>query len=160
MEGLIDMEQMGCELIGCWTHYVTLSYDLDLGCSRSNFEMTVSRCGGGVCVCVCVGWGWGGWVGGWGGGGGGGGGVGGQLTWYERNVSGYGFGPTLSPWTLTHLWSWPLICMVKSFKYPYLRNGKVYYTPRFNEVEGGYTGFTLSICPSVDRIVSALYFPQ
>ena len=27
-------------------------------------------------------------------------------------------------------------------------------------IEGGYTGFTLSVCPSVDRIVSALYFPQ
>ena len=32
-----------------------------------------------------------------------------------------------------------------------------YYTPRFNEVERGYTGFTLSVCPSVDRIVSGLY---
>ena len=29
--------------------------------------------------------------------------------------------------------------------------------PRFNEVERGYTGFTLSACPSVDKIVSALY---
>ena len=28
------------------------------------------------------------------------------------------------------------------------------------EVEGGYTGFTLSVCPSVDRIVSALYLLQ
>ena len=24
-----------------------------------------------------------------------------------------------------------------------------YYTPRFNEVDGGYTGITLSVCPSV-----------
>ena len=36
----------------------------------------------------------------------------------------------------------------------------VYYTPRFNEVEKGYTGFTLSVRPSVDRIVSALYLQQ
>ena len=34
------------------------------------------------------------------------------------------------------------------------------YTPRFNEVERGYTGITLSVCPSVDRIVSALYLQQ
>ena len=32
--------------------------------------------------------------------------------------------------------------------------------PHFNEVERGYTGFTLSVCPSVDRIVSALYLQQ
>ena len=24
------MELKGCESIGCWTHYVTLSYDFDL----------------------------------------------------------------------------------------------------------------------------------
>ena len=35
-----------------------------------------------------------------------------------------------------------------------------YYTPGFNEVERGYTGFTLSVCPSVDRIVPALYLKQ
>ena len=35
-----------------------------------------------------------------------------------------------------------------------------YYTPRFNEVERGYPGITLSVCPSVDRIVSALYLQQ
>ena len=38
------------------------------------------------------------------------------------------------------------------------------YIPRFNEIERGYTGFTLSVCPSVhpsvDRIVSALYLQQ
>ena len=33
--------------------------------------------------------------------------------------------------------------------------------PRFNEVKSIlYTGFTLSVCPSVDRIVSALYLQQ
>ena len=30
----------------------------------------------------------------------------------------------------------------------------------FNEVEGGYTCFTFSVCPSVDRIVSTLYLQQ
>ena len=34
----IDMEQKGCESIVCWISYVTFSYDLDLRCSRSNFE--------------------------------------------------------------------------------------------------------------------------
>ena len=42
-------------------------------------------------------------------------------------------------------------------------DGQYYYT-RLNEVEGGYTGFTLSsrlsICLSVDKIVSALYLLQ
>ena len=41
MEEPIDMEQKGCELIGCYTHFVNfnvpLSHDLDLGFSRSNF---------------------------------------------------------------------------------------------------------------------------
>ena len=36
------MEQKGCESTECWTHVVTLNfdltYDLDLGFSRSNFE--------------------------------------------------------------------------------------------------------------------------
>ena len=38
-----------------------------------------------------------------------------------------------------------------------------YYTPRFNEVERGvywYHLVRLSVCPSVDRIVSALYLQQ
>ena len=35
-----------------------------------------------------------------------------------------------------------------------------YYTPASTKLKGGYTGFTLSVCPSVDRIVSALYFQQ
>ena len=42
MGGSFNMEYKGCESIGCWTHYVTVSYDLDLGFSRSNFEKTVS----------------------------------------------------------------------------------------------------------------------
>ena len=32
--------------------------------------------------------------------------------------------------------------------------------PPLNEVEGGYTGFTLSVCPSVSRIVCTLYILQ
>ena len=43
MAGSIDMEQKGCESIGCYTYFVTLSYDLDLGFSRSNFKNAVSR---------------------------------------------------------------------------------------------------------------------
>ena len=35
-----------------------------------------------------------------------------------------------------------------------------YYIPRFHEVERGYTGFTLPVCPFVDRNVSALYLQQ
>ena len=38
MAGSIDMEQKGYESIGCYTYFVTLSYDLDLGFSRSNFK--------------------------------------------------------------------------------------------------------------------------
>ena len=41
MGGPIDMEPKGCELIGCYTHIVTLNFDLthdlDLGFSRSIF---------------------------------------------------------------------------------------------------------------------------
>ena len=42
MGGPIDMEQKGCESIGCYTYFVTLSYDLDLGFSWSNFKSAVS----------------------------------------------------------------------------------------------------------------------
>ena len=41
MGGPIDMERKGCELIGCYTHFVTFNFDFnhdpDLGFSRSNF---------------------------------------------------------------------------------------------------------------------------
>ena len=43
MAGSINMEKKGCESIGCYTYFVTLSYDLDLGFSRSNFKNAVSR---------------------------------------------------------------------------------------------------------------------
>ena len=47
MGGPIDMERKGCELIGCYTHFVTFNFDLsheiDLGFSRSNFEKVVSQ---------------------------------------------------------------------------------------------------------------------
>ena len=40
------MEQKGCELIGCYTHFVTvnfdLNHDLDLGFPRSSFEKVLS----------------------------------------------------------------------------------------------------------------------
>ena len=38
MGGSINMDRKGCESIGRWTHYVTLSYDLDHGFSRLIFE--------------------------------------------------------------------------------------------------------------------------
>ena len=41
--GPIDMERKGYESIECYTYFVTLSYDLDLGFSRSNFENSVSQ---------------------------------------------------------------------------------------------------------------------
>ena len=46
---------------------------------------------------------------------------------------------------------------------PILGRHHPYYTPRFNEVERGvywYHLVRLSVCPSVDRIVSALYLQQ
>ena len=43
MGGPIDMQRKGCESIGCYIYFVTLSYDLDLGFSRSNFENAVSQ---------------------------------------------------------------------------------------------------------------------
>ena len=46
MEGPIDMERKGCESIGCWTHYVTLAFNLihyiGLGFSRLNFHTAIS----------------------------------------------------------------------------------------------------------------------
>ena len=41
--GSIYMDLKGCESTGCWTQYVTLSYDLELGLSRSNGEIAVSQ---------------------------------------------------------------------------------------------------------------------
>ena len=41
--GPIDMERKGYEWIGCYTYFVTMSYDVDLGFSWSNFENAVSQ---------------------------------------------------------------------------------------------------------------------
>ena len=38
--------------------------------------------------------------------------------------------------------------------------GYVIIPPASTKLKGGYTGFTLSVCQSVDRIVSALYLQQ
>ena len=38
---MIDIEQKGCELISCRTHHVTLNCDLELGFSKSNFEIAL-----------------------------------------------------------------------------------------------------------------------
>ena len=47
MEGSIDIERKGCESIECWTHVVTLNFDLahdlDLGFSRWNIKIAVSQ---------------------------------------------------------------------------------------------------------------------
>ena len=43
MRGLIDIERMWYELIGCCTYYVAFRYDIDLGFSRSYFENAVSQ---------------------------------------------------------------------------------------------------------------------
>ena len=38
MGGPIDMEPKGCESIRCYSYYVALSYDFDLGFWRSNLK--------------------------------------------------------------------------------------------------------------------------
>ena len=38
-----NMERRGYELIGRYAYFVTVSYDLDLGFSRSNFENVISQ---------------------------------------------------------------------------------------------------------------------
>ena len=43
MGGPIDMERKGYESIGWYTFFVTLSYDLDLGFSKSNLEMLYQK---------------------------------------------------------------------------------------------------------------------
>ena len=47
MGGPINMEPKGCESTECWTHVVTLNFDLthdlDLEFSMSNFKMAVSQ---------------------------------------------------------------------------------------------------------------------
>ena len=43
MGGPIDMEWKGYKSIGCYTYFVTLSCDLDLGFSGSNFKNDVSQ---------------------------------------------------------------------------------------------------------------------
>ena len=59
-------------------------------------------------------------------------------------------------------------CLVSICHPLFLNYIQYHYTPHFNEVERGYTGFTLSICPShnlpiypsVNRIKSVLYLQQ
>ena len=47
IRGPIYMDWKRCESIGCWTHHVTLNFcfkcNLDLGFSRSNFEIAISQ---------------------------------------------------------------------------------------------------------------------
>ena len=98
MGGRIDMEQKGCESIGCYTHLtfnLDLNHDLDLGFSRSNFEKVVSQE----------------WDG--------------RLTWNERDVSRYNVGHMLLLWfsTFTSPMSLALDFQGQILKMLYLRNG-------------------------------------
>ena len=43
MGGTVDNEQKGYQSIGCYAYFVTLSFDLDLRFSRSNFENAASQ---------------------------------------------------------------------------------------------------------------------
>ena len=43
MGGFTDMDRKECESLGCWTHYETLSYNLDLVPSRSDWKITISQ---------------------------------------------------------------------------------------------------------------------
>ena len=61
----INTERRGYESIGCYAYFVTVSYDLDLGFLRSNFENAISQE----------------WEG--------------RLTWNERDVSSYDVTHTL-----------------------------------------------------------------
>ena len=42
MGGPINMEWKGYESIGCYTYYVTFSYDFDLGFWRANIQKALS----------------------------------------------------------------------------------------------------------------------
>ena len=42
MAGSTDMKQKWSASVGCWTHYVTSTFDLDLGFSRSDIQIVVS----------------------------------------------------------------------------------------------------------------------
>ena len=48
--------------------------------------------------------------------------------------------------------------------FPFVIGNRMYFRfiipPASTKLKGGYTGFTLPVCPSVDRIVSALYLQQ
>ena len=91
------MEQKGCESIGCYTHFVTfsldLNHDLDLGFSRSNFEKVVSQE----------------WDG--------------RLTWNERDVNRYNVGHMLWFSTFTSPMILALDFQGQILKMLYLRNG-------------------------------------
>ena len=74
-------------------------------------------------------------------------------TWGPPGAARTQVGPMLAPWILLSGYSPASFYMVKF----------AIYTPRFNEVERGvywYHLVRLSVCPSVDRIVSALYLQQ
>ena len=88
------MERNECKLIGCWTHCVTLRYDLDFGLSRSNFEKAVSQE----------------WDG--------------RFTENERDVSRWKVEPTLWLRTLTSPMTLTLNFQGQILKTPNVRNGR------------------------------------
>ena len=87
----------GCELIGCYTHFVTfnvqLTHDLDLGFSRSNFENAVSQE----------------WEG--------------KLTWNERDLSRQNVGPMLWLSMFTSSMTLTFDFQDQILKKSYFRNG-------------------------------------
>ena len=90
----IDMERKGCELTECWTHVVTLNFDLthdlDLEFSMSNFKIAVSQE----------------WEG--------------RLTWNEKDMNREGGIPSLWSWAMTLT----LDFQGQTLKMLYLRNGR------------------------------------
>ena len=90
----IDIERKGFESTECWTHVVTLNFDLiqdlDLEFSTSNFSIAVSQE----------------WDG--------------RSTWNERNMNRWGVIPILYPWAMTLT----LDFQGQILKMLYLRNGR------------------------------------
>ena len=57
---------------------------------------------------------------------------------------------------LLHIWHIHGFC----HQYDSVDGHHIFIPPASTKLKGGYTGITLSVCPSVDRIASALYLQQ
>ena len=53
-----------------------------------------------------------------------------------------------------------LLSLHRTIRWVILITSHIIIPPASTKLIGGYTGITLSVCPSVDRIVSALYLQQ